>query len=75
MKQIECADVSQSYGRKNALFHVDCVIEAGKVCALCGGNGAGKTTLMKLFAGCLPFTVWRINAILLLAMAFLKICS
>ena len=53
MKQIECADVSQSYGRKNALFHVDCVIEAGKVCALCGGNGAGKTTLMKLFAGLL----------------------
>ena len=38
MKQIECIDVTKSYGREMALFHVNCVIKAGKVYALCGGK-------------------------------------
>ena len=50
MKQIECIDVTKSYGREMALFHVNCVIEAGKVYALCGSNGAGKTTLLRTMA-------------------------
>ena len=53
MKQIECIDVTKSYGREIALFHVNCVIEAGKVYALCGSNGAGKTTTIKMMSGVL----------------------
>ena len=50
MKQIECIDVTKSYGREMALFHVNCVIEAGQVYALCGSHGAGKTTLLRTMA-------------------------
>lgn len=46
--QLECRDLSKSFGGVTAVDDVDVTFEAGKVTALVGPNGAGKTTLFHL---------------------------
>jgi branched-chain amino acid transport system permease protein len=46
--QLECRDLSKSFGSVCAVDDVDVTFEAGKVTALVGPNGAGKTTLFHL---------------------------
>lgn len=46
--QLECRDLSKSFGGVCAVDDVDVTFEAGKVTALVGPNGAGKTTLFHL---------------------------
>lgn len=48
MKGIEVAQLSYSYGAKQALDDVSFAVEAGQFCALLGPNGAGKSTLFNL---------------------------
>mgnify|MGYP001381387484 CR=1 FL=1 len=55
MAILELQDVSYSYKSKyqqvDALKHVDCSFEQGKVYALVGKSGSGKSTLLSLLAG------------------------
>ena len=55
MNIIELRDVSYNYSsqfqRVDALKHVTCVFEAGKVYAVVGKSGSGKSTLLSLLAG------------------------
>jgi ABC-2 type transport system ATP-binding protein len=46
--------ISQRFGDRVALDHVDLEVPAGKVVGLLGPNGAGKTTLMRVIFGVLP---------------------
>lgn len=55
MKILELQDVSYSYNSKyqkvDAIKHIDCSFEQGKVYAIVGKSGSGKTTLLSLLAG------------------------
>lgn len=46
--QIQCKDVSKSFGEKVALDRVSVDIPKGKIFGLLGPNGAGKTTLIRI---------------------------
>lgn len=55
MKILELRDVTYSYNGKyqrvDAIKHVSCSFEQGKVYALVGKSGSGKSTLLSLLAG------------------------
>jgi putative ABC transport system ATP-binding protein len=55
MAILEMRDVSYSYNSKyqqiNAVKHVDCNFEQGKVHAIVGKSGSGKSSLLSLLAG------------------------
>lgn len=54
MVNIRLADVSQGYGRRLILSHIDLELAEGQVLGLLGPNGAGKTTLLRTLATILP---------------------
>ena len=49
---VEIRDLSVTYGKKEALSHLDLTVRPG-LFGLLGRNGAGKTTLMRTLAGLL----------------------
>jgi ABC-2 type transport system ATP-binding protein len=51
MRAIEVADLSKSYGSREALRGISFSVEAGEVFALLGPNGAGKTTTVEILEG------------------------
>ena len=48
---LECKDLCKSYGKTQALEHVNFAVEPGKIVGLLGPNGSGKTTLIKMANG------------------------
>lgn len=50
MENIVCLQVTKTYGKKNAVDHIDLTIEKGKIYGMIGRNGAGKTTLLSMMA-------------------------
>ena len=58
---IEIKDLSQSYGKKLVLDHVNLAIEKNEICALVGRNGAGKSTLLHSLLGLLPVSKGSIH--------------
>ena len=53
---VACIQLTNLYGRKEALQNVDLTIEPGHIIGLLGPNGSGKTTLIKLICGLLQPT-------------------
>ncbi len=51
--QLRFRDLALGYERHPAVHHLDGVVEAGDLLAVCGPNGAGKSTLMKGISGAL----------------------
>ncbi len=51
---LEIRDLCVSYGKVEALHHIDLKVEAGKIVTVIGPNGAGKTTLLSAIMGLLP---------------------
>jgi ABC-2 type transport system ATP-binding protein len=50
---LEARGISQRFGSRIVLDHVDLEVPAGRVIGLLGPNGAGKTTLMRILFGVL----------------------
>lgn len=53
--------LTQTYGTKLVLDHVDLFVEKNEVCALVGRNGAGKSTLINCLLGLLPVKKGKIT--------------
>lgn len=51
---LEVNDLCVSYGKVEALHHVNLKIEHGQIVTVIGPNGAGKTTLLAAIMGLLP---------------------
>jgi branched-chain amino acid transport system ATP-binding protein len=51
---LEVRDLSVSYGKEEALHHVNLKINKGEIVTVIGPNGAGKTTLLCALMGLLP---------------------
>ena len=51
---LEMRGISKVFPGVRALDHVNLVVEAGEIHAICGENGAGKSTLMKVLSGVYP---------------------
>ncbi|CAM3628431.1 hypothetical protein GCM10009865_42280 [Aeromicrobium ponti] len=51
---IEIKELTQFYGKKIVLDHVNLTIETNEICALVGRNGAGKSTLINSLLGIIP---------------------
>ncbi len=51
--QLRFHDLTLGYERHPAVHHLDGIVEAGDLLAVCGPNGAGKSTLMKGISGAL----------------------
>lgn len=51
---LELRDWSVSYGKVEALHHVNMKVDAGRIVTVIGPNGAGKTTLLASIIGLLP---------------------
>ena len=47
-------DLSVSYGRIDALKHVNLEIREGEIVAILGANGAGKSSLLRAISGLVP---------------------
>ncbi|MBE2275307.1 MAG: ATP-binding cassette domain-containing protein [Rhodobacteraceae bacterium] len=54
MSLLEMRGISKVFPGVRALDHVNLVVEAGEIHAICGENGAGKSTLMKVLSGVYP---------------------
>jgi tungstate transport system ATP-binding protein len=48
---LELQEISQRYGRRQALINVNLVVGKGETTALIGANGAGKTSLLRIVSG------------------------
>ncbi len=48
---IKIDDITKKYGNKEALSHISCIFEQGKIHGVIGENGAGKSTLIKCILG------------------------
>ncbi|MBK6331777.1 MAG: ATP-binding cassette domain-containing protein [Bacteroidetes bacterium] len=48
---IEVKNIKKSFGDKNVLNNVSCVMESGKVNLIIGASGSGKTVLLKCMVG------------------------
>jgi branched-chain amino acid transport system ATP-binding protein len=48
------SDLSVSYGKVEALHHIDLQVAPGSIVTVIGPNGAGKTTLLSAIIGLLP---------------------
>ncbi len=48
---LECTNVNKSYGKTDAIRHLDLKLEENTVYGLLGRNGAGKTTLLNMITG------------------------
>lgn len=53
---LEFVDVNKTYGKKEALKHINMTLPKGKVIGLLGPNGSGKSTMIKLINGLLQPT-------------------
>lgn len=53
MAELECRQLSRSFGPVRALEGVTLAAEPGRILGLLGPNGSGKTTLIKLANGLL----------------------
>ena len=51
---LEIRKLCVSYGKVEALHHLDLRVEAGKIVTVIGPNGAGKSTLLSAIMGLLP---------------------
>ena len=51
---LQVNDLCVSYGKVEALHHLNLKVEAGKIVTVIGPNGAGKTTLLSAIMGLLP---------------------
>lgn len=49
-------DLCVSYGKVEALHHVNLKVRAGEIVTVIGPNGAGKTTLLSAIMGVLPYS-------------------
>ena len=49
-------DLSVSYGRIDALKHVNLEIREGEIVAILGANGAGKSSLLRAISGLVPIS-------------------
>ncbi len=61
MPVLEVEDLCVSYGRVEALHHVDIKVGAGQIVTVIGPNGAGKTTMLSAVMGLLPRSQGRIR--------------
>ncbi len=51
---LEVRSLTASYGKHQALSHVDLDVNPGEIVVMLGANGAGKSTLLKSIAGLVP---------------------
>lgn len=51
---IEVKNISKSFGTKNVLNDVSCVMESGRINLIIGTSGSGKTVLLKCMVGLMP---------------------
>jgi branched-chain amino acid transport system ATP-binding protein len=51
---LEIRELCVSYGKVEALHHINLKVEAGKIVTVIGPNGAGKTTMLSAIMGLLP---------------------
>ncbi len=53
---LEVEDLTVSYGKVEALHHVNIKVGSGQIVTVIGPNGAGKTTMLSAIMGVLPHT-------------------
>jgi branched-chain amino acid transport system ATP-binding protein len=58
---LEISNLTNHYGRIQALKGIDAVVAEGELVALVGANGAGKTTLLRCISGVQPVTAGTIR--------------
>jgi branched-chain amino acid transport system ATP-binding protein len=58
---LEVEDLCVSYGKVEALHHVNISVGAGQIVTVIGPNGAGKTTMLSAVMGLLPRSQGRIR--------------
>ncbi len=58
---IEIENLTKSYGKFEAVKHVDFTVQPGEIFGFLGVNGAGKTTTLKMLAGVLKPTTGNIR--------------
>jgi branched-chain amino acid transport system ATP-binding protein len=58
---LEVEDLCVSYGKVEALHHVDIKVGAGQIVTVIGPNGAGKTTMLSAVMGLLPRSQGRVS--------------
>jgi branched-chain amino acid transport system ATP-binding protein len=58
---LEVEDLCVSYGKVEALHHVNISVGAGQIVTVIGPNGAGKTTMLSALMGLLPRSQGRIR--------------
>lgn len=58
---LEVEDLCVSYGKVEALHHVNLTVGAGQIVTVIGPNGAGKTTMLSALMGLLPRSQGRIR--------------